>query len=116
MMTTHYETTISLFTKSGEPVGEIEVQIEYEVTNAGAPAVVRYDENDQPAEGAEINVIHVWMRAPPPTRQEVIWVHCWDWLYEAACEWADENANDLAAVKRLNDGLDERRISLIGNR
>ena len=96
-MATH-ETTLSMYDAKGEPVGEIDVQIEYRVTDPGSRAT-----HEQPADAPEIDVVHVNMRSAPrySYQSNIAWVHCWDWLYDAAIAWANENAGDLAAKARL---------------
>lgn len=98
-----HETTLTMYDAKGVEIGDIDVQIEYVVTSRGSPARIHYDENDHPAEAGEIDVVHVWMLNVPSSSAEPQWVHCWDWLYDAACSWANENASDLAAKARLED-------------
>lgn len=97
-----HETTLTMYDAKGSRIGEIDVQIEYVVTSSGSPARIHYDENDHPAEAGEIDVVHVSMlNAPAPNNAKPRWIPCWDWLYDTACAWADENASDLAAKARL---------------
>ena len=96
-----HETTLTMYDARGIDVGEIDVQIEYVVTSHGSPARIHYDEKDHPAEAGEIDVVYVSMKNAPVSGIQSKWVHCWGWLYDVACAWADENANDLAAKARL---------------
>ncbi len=105
-----YETTCSIHDSKGKHIGDIDVWIEYCVLSFGSPARVHYDENDHPAEAAEVSVIHVKMGSVDAakgnaslvivTRKPTLF-ECWGWLYDWAIEWADEHADDLAAAVRL---------------
>lgn len=83
--------------------GQIDVQIEYEVTHRGSPARVHYDELDHPGEGAEVNVRKTLMLLPRCAGSVIEpWFLAWDWLHDAACEWADRNADTLAQATDIN--------------
>ncbi len=101
-MTQEYETSIDLYGPDGTDVGsvgEIDVKLTYTVTNWGSPARIHYDENDHPAEGPEIEIVHVGMLTsafdeygdPAPSA----YIPVWSWLAVLATEWADEHIDEL---------------------
>ena len=88
---------------TGEELGEIEVEIEYRVLNHGSPARIRYDENHHPAEAAEVDVVGVTMAVARPLTDICKQIPAFDWLYEWASKYADENAEHLAWLEREKD-------------
>ena len=85
-------------------LGEIDVRITYEVTGWGRPARINYNEHDYPAEGPEIDVIHVEMLNAPKSGSKAVYIDAWDWLFDKACKWADEHGDFLVSVARLELG------------
>lgn len=75
----------------GVIVGSIDLTIDFKVMDWGRFARIRYDENDHPAEGPEIQVTAVWME---PAGNNV-WVRASKEHEEWARDWADENVDSL---------------------
>lgn len=83
-----HETTITLHDKAGRAVGDIDVLIEYHVTNYGCPA-----------KAPEVDVFEVKMLDEPVAGDKAKHVLVWGWLYEVVLDWANENASEFAAKK-----------------
>jgi len=96
-----HETTFTPCDSMGNPVGDIDVRITYVVLNFGCPARIRYDENDHPAEPAEVDVVHVEMLNAPKAGREAVYIDAWDWLFDWVYDWCDEYATELAGQANL---------------
>lgn len=99
-----HETTCSVHAcddATDKNVGDIKVRITYVVDSWGAPARVHYDENDLPAEAPEINLVHAEMLNAPKSGRDPIYIDAWDWLFDWASDFCNENAADLAGKARL---------------
>jgi hypothetical protein len=96
-----HETDLTVYDAQGKPRGEIGVRITYRVTVWPVPARIRWDENDHPAEPAEIDVIHLEMTNAPKHGRPSLYIDGWEWLTDWAQDWCDENANELAGQAKL---------------
>ncbi len=98
-----HETTLSLYRfQEGNEVGDIDVKITFEVTNWGRPATgPSYSSGGEPAEGPEVDMVHVLMQNAPMSGSKPSYIEAWDWVHEMAGQWVDDHADELAAVASL---------------
>jgi len=102
-----HEFTLTSCDASGKAVGDIDLKIEYVVSSWGAPARINFNEHDCPAEGPELDVVHVQMLNAPKSGSKSVYVDAWDWLYDQAGGWADAHIGELIAIASLD--LEGRR-------
>lgn len=69
----------------------IELLINFKVTSWGCPARIRYDEDDHPAEGPEVEVISVLEERAGDNE----WIPASKDNEEWAWDWADDNVDEL---------------------
>jgi hypothetical protein len=103
---TEFDLPISTGVSPG--LAEIRVKVTFTINSFGSPARIRYDENDHPAEGPELEVVRVAVLLHEEGGdQHWAVVPQWDWLTEAATDHVNENAAELVA--EVNEALDDSR-------
>ena len=105
-----HETTLSLYavTMPHRCLGDIDVKITFEVTSWGRPEQgPSYASGGEPAEGPEVDMVHVVMRNAPASGSAPKYIEAWDWIHEWAGEWVTSHTSELAAVASLE--LEGRR-------
>jgi len=79
-----HEFSLPIYDAKATRIGDVDVRVGYCVDD-----------------DVSINVYEVEMLNAPKSGRKAVYIDAWDWLYEAACDWCDENAYDLVAAARL---------------
>ena len=81
-------------------------------------ARVRYDENDHPAEGPEVDLYNAEMLNEVKAGQTPRYVEAWSWLYDLCIDYADENVGEMVGsageyLQSLQDENDDSKSRLM---